>query len=500
MNLKELIHSIPGLEIKKSEDLNMEVNQIFNDSRKVSSRDIFIQDDSIHEENLEKYLKNSSDNECNTVILKSSFLSLAKKFNFKNIIIFDEGNHYFGKIASILYGNPSSKLKIIAVTGTNGKTSISQIIYQFLINRGFKTGIIGTIFIQYPGFYQDSINTTPDASTLQKILFDMVTNGTEYLVMEASSHGLKLGRMDGIEIDVGIFSNLTQDHLDFHKTMEDYFNAKKYLFTLLENSSKQNKLGIIYIEDDYGKRLHTELSNSSFRRIAIGDKGEYQIENSVFSTTSTKFNLKSKTKIYPIHTSLLGKFNTINLALSILGVSNFAPLEEWLSIVDKIQPIQGRFQIIPLMQKNSIAIVDYAHTPDALENILTTAKNLNPTQLVCVFGCGGDRDRTKRPIMTKISFSHADHSILTQDNPRTEDSEQIFTDMLENKPKTGQSWETIPDRRMAIWKGVCLSQENSILLIAGKGHETYQIFGKKKVHFDDVEEVKKALSFLKNFR
>lgn len=374
-----------------------------------------------------------------------------------------------GMIADNFYDNPSSKLKLVGITGTNGKTTTATLLHQLFLNLGHKAGMIGTIVNKINDKSYEAIRTTPDSITLNKLFAEMVDNGCEYCFIEVSSHSVCEKRIEGLTFTGGIFTNLTLDHLDYHKTIENYCDAKKTFFDMLPPTG----FAIANIDNE---------------------RGEYML-----STTKAKkytFSLKKKADFNErIETKLIGEFNAYN----ILGIYAVAVLlgedkERIKEVIKNLESVPGRFQYIK--SKNNITgIVDYAHTPDALENVLKTINDMKAKgKVVTLVGCGGDRDKSKRPIMAKIGYEMSDVLILTSDNPRTEKPEDILSDMQKGLPLKGiDKVEIIIDRHIAIEKAFEKVKSGDYILLAGKGHENYQEVNGIKIHFDDMEELQKYL-------
>jgi UDP-N-acetylmuramoyl-L-alanyl-D-glutamate--2,6-diaminopimelate ligase len=394
------------------------------------------------------------------------------------------------------YGNPSRKLKIIGVTGTNGKTTTATLLHKIATELGYKSGLIGTveILVGEEKFKFDSNapipSTTPDSVSLTKIFANMVEFGCEYVFMEVSSHALHQNRVAGVSFTGGIFSNLTHDHLDYHKDFENYFKAKKKLFEMLP----KNAFALSNVDDDRGIAILDSIKAKSFF-YGFEDKAEFadfygKILKLDFGGLELDFNgeiVKSK---------LLGKFNAYNL-LAVWSASkllNF-DMSKVNKILEHIQPPRGRFEYF--ISKNGVfIIVDYAHTPDALEKVLLTVKEIKPegSKIISVFGCGGDRDPLKRSKMGKIGANLSDITIFTSDNPRSEDPDKIIEQMKNDlSHDESNNVITIADRHLAIEESVELAKAGDIILCAGKGHEDYQEIKGVKKHFDDIEEFKKAL-------
>lgn len=395
-------------------------------------------------------------------------------------------------LADRYYQHPSQQLNVIGVTGTNGKTTVTHLLDQLFRNHDEKTGVIGTMYRRIGDEIFTTKNTTPDSITLQKTLSEMLTAGVTTCSMEVSSHSLVQGRVWGTDFDIAIFTNLSQDHLEYHHTMEEYGHAKELLFSQLGNSyqNARPKYAILNIDDSVGRNYQNKTAAQTYS-YAIERPADFRAIHLKTTNKGTSFILLFQEKEYPIHMQMIGKFNVSNALAAIAAA--FASGLDLVSIIDsveKIKGVRGRFEVVQGKQ-DFTAIVDYAHTPDGLSNVLDAINEIKTGQVYCVVGCGGDRDRTKRPIMAEVASSHADHVIFTSDNPRTEDPQDILNEMVANL-EIG-TYQMILDRKKAIQAAVKQATANDIILIAGKGHEDYQIIGTKKHHFDDVEEVKKAI-------
>lgn len=399
-----------------------------------------------------------------------------------------------------LKGNPAKKLKIIGVTGTSGKTTTATLLYRVTTALGYKAGLVSTVENIIMGEVRETNLTTPDSITLTKLFSEMLQKGCEYVFMEVSSHSVDQKRIAGIPFVGGLFLNLSQDHLDYHKDMEEYFEAKHKFFKMLPSTS----FALSNLDDKYGARMLKGIKARKFsygfspfpedgllgtQKTVFGEHFQGEILKMDFSGLGLKFNGEN------IQSKLLGKFNAYNLlavwsTCSLLGFD----MPKVNKILETIEPPRGRFQHFT-SASGVLVIVDYAHKPDALEKIFAAVKEVVPKEgkLISVFGCGGDRDPYKRPIMGKIGAINSDIAIFTSDNPRSEDPDKIIEQM-----KTSLSAEelkkvkTIPNRHEAILESVRLAQKGDIILCAGKGHENYQIIKGVKSHFDDMEEFKKV--------
>ncbi len=389
------------------------------------------------------------------------------------------------------FKDPSSRLKVIGVTGTNGKTSVTNFIKSILEFAGKKTGLIGTIANYIGDEIIPAEKTTPESVELNQLLDRMANEGCEFCVIEVSSHSLELNRVYGIDFKVGAFTNLTQDHLDFHLTMENYFNAKKKLLDALN----PNSLAVSNLDDEYGEKI---VSDTKAKVVFYGsnEKCDYWFENVSFSFDGISFDLIHKNERVPIKSNITGTFNVYNLLTAIsvckeLGID----LSVIQAAVKKLRQVPGRFELVGNFPVK--VIVDYAHTHDALENVLKTIREIlnssnSNAKVITVFGAGGNRDRTKRPKMGRVVQSLSDLSIITSDNPRFEDLQQIFDDILSGMQKD-ETVLVIEDREEAIQKAISFANDGDVVLVAGKGHEKYQIVRDQRIPFDDRKVAEKYL-------
>jgi UDP-N-acetylmuramoyl-L-alanyl-D-glutamate--2,6-diaminopimelate ligase len=388
-----------------------------------------------------------------------------------------------GEIASLFYGEPSKKMKVVGVTGTNGKTSVVTLLHQMMTSLSGKTGLLSTIVNKIGEQDFVATHTTGDSIQIQENLSQMQKSGCTHCFMEVSSHALDQKRTNGIEFAGGVFTNLTQDHLDYHKTMEEYLKAKKVFFDNLSPDS----FSLINIDDESALKMVAGTSSK------VQTYGQSEDSDYNFTIESVKTNGLSITiQKHPIEIPLVGEFNAYNftavyVTLILLGYRHDEIEPKIMSVLG----VPGRMQKI---FKNSLTgIVDYAHTPDALRNVLETLTKIKAEgRIITIVGCGGDRDKSKRPKMAKIAEKFSDTTILTSDNPRTEDPKKILDDMLKGVVNHHDVL-VIQDRREAIAKAVSVGSPGDIILLAGKGHEDYQVVGTKKKHFDDIEELEKAL-------
>ncbi|MEY4520140.1 MAG: hypothetical protein RLZZ499_2740, partial [Cyanobacteriota bacterium] len=394
-------------------------------------------------------------------------------------------------IAAAFNDYPSQKLGMIGVTGTNGKTTTSHLIEYFLLQAQHPTAMLGTLYTRWQGYSQTASHTTPFAVDLQSQLADAVKAGNNYAVMEVSSHALAQGRVKGCGFEVAVFTNLTQDHLDYHRDMEDYFQAKSLLFSAEYLQGR----AVINLDDDYGKRLIAQLDSERVWTYSVDDRdADLYTSNLDYQPTGVSGVLHTPQGEIAFNSPLVGQFNLANL-LAAAGAALHLGVDLQL-IADRLlnfAGVPGRMERVQLDSNQDInVIVDYAHTPDSLENLLKAARPFISGKMICVFGCGGDRDRTKRPLMGKIAAQLADLAVVTSDNPRTENPEQILKDVVAGIPDTVKPL-VIGDRAKAIATAIKNAQPGDGVLIAGKGHEDYQILGTEKIHFDDREQARIAL-------
>ena len=395
-------------------------------------------------------------------------------------------------IAAAFHDYPTRKLKTVGVTGTNGKTTTSHLIEYFLLQADLTTALLGTLYARWPGYSKTATHTTPFSVELQSQLASAVDAGNKYAVMEVSSHALAQGRVKACSFEVGVFTNLTQDHLDYHKDMEDYFQAKSLLFTPEYLQGR----AIINLDDEYGKRIIDRLEGNKVWTYSVDNStADLYTSDLDYQPTGVKGTLHTPLGEIAFNSPLVGQFNLANLLAAVgtalhLGVE----LKTIADCLPNFAGVPGRMERVQVTPEQDISvIVDYAHTPDSLENLLQAARPFISGKMICVFGCGGDRDRTKRPLMGKIAAELADLAVVTSDNPRTENPEQILQDVVAGIPDTVEP-VVIGDRATAIATAIKQAQPGDGVLIAGKGHEDYQILGTEKIHFDDREQARIALS------
>ncbi len=392
----------------------------------------------------------------------------------------------YALLCAELSGNPAQNLKLIAVTGTNGKTTITYLLKQILEFAGKKTGLIGTIHVEIGDMTLPAKHTTPDPAELHALFGRMVAAGCEYVVMEASSHALDQHRLDGCRFEAGVFTNLTQDHLDYHLTMENYFDAKKKLFDSC-------RIGIINLDDEYGRQLLREIPCKAVSYSAQDDMADYTAKNVEKHSSGVNFAFVGKGMIERISFCMPGAFSVSN---AMAAASCMVSLGFESSVVaaglNHCTGVKGRAEV--LYAGNDFTIIcDYAHSPDGLEKVLSAVQEFAKGRVVALFGCAGNRDRTKRTKMTRAVGEHCDFAILTSDNPRSEDPMQIINDALPGFEGTGVQYKVIVDRYEAIEWAIASAQQDDVIVLCGKGHEDYQVLDFGTVLFDEHEIVKKIM-------
>lgn len=400
-------------------------------------------------------------------------------------------------LASVFHRHPSQKMKVIGITGTNGKTTTTNLIDKILIDAGHKTGLIGTIKTRIGDQEFDAKNTTPDMVELQHIFKQMLDIGTEYPIMEVSSHALDQKRVAGTDYHMAIFTNLTQDHLDYHGTMEVYRDAKLKLFSRLGNQYsddvRDSKFAIVNIDDPAAEHF-VSATTAQVITYGIDNAADLRAIDVQITATGVSYRLDCFAGTVKFQLQMTGKFSVYNaLAATAAGLAEGISLDAIKRSLESVDGVDGRFERVQAGQEFAV-IVDYSHTPDSLENALKTVREFAQGQVYCVVGCGGDRDRGKRPIMAGIAAQYADVAVITSDNPRTEDPERILDDMEAGLADVQAGrYVRITDRTEAIRYAVERAKADDVILIAGKGHETYQIIGKTYHHFDDREVAAKAI-------
>jgi UDP-N-acetylmuramoyl-L-alanyl-D-glutamate--2,6-diaminopimelate ligase len=405
-------------------------------------------------------------------------------------LVVNDCRKFFAQATHNFYGAPSNKIKVVGITGTNGKTTISYLIEALAKKSGDHCGVIGTINYRFNNKIIIAKNTTPGAGQLQGLLKEMHLQKVKYCAMEVSSHALDQERVAGINFSHAIFTNLTQDHLDYHKNLENYFLAKAKLFCDLPSTSR----AIINNDDKYGKRIR-QLTKAQVLTYGIKNKSDIMAKKINFGVHSTEFSLVAGQINIRLKTNLIGLYNIYNILAAVAwGISEKLPILKIKSAIEQFKSVPGRLQRINCTQGFNIYI-DYAHTPDALFNVISALRPLVKGKIIVIFGCGGERDKLKRPLMGKVVTELADYAIITSDNPRSENPGQIIKDIQQGIQKS--NYCKISDRHQAIRKGLSLINKSDCLLIAGKGHEDYQILKNKVLKFSDRKVVQECLALMK---
>ena len=399
-------------------------------------------------------------------------------------------------IVPFFYGYPARAMRVVGITGTNGKTTTSYLVRAILRHAGRRVGLIGTIQAMIEDEVLPTSNTTPDIIVLQQMLAEMRTRGMDTVVMEVSSHALALGRVAGIEFDTAVFTNLTQDHLDFHKTMENYARAKAHLFELVSApGAKEGKTAVLNADDAASETMRA-YTRCPIITYGVDHPADLTAQDVQLACDGMELTLMHGGKrLFHLHTGITGLFNVHNVLAAVgASLAEHVAATDIAAALTAFTGVPGRFELVREGQDFAV-IVDYAHTPDGMENVLRTARAVTKGRIIAVFGCGGDRDRTKRPIMGRIGAEMADIAILTSDNPRTEDPAAIVDEVERGVlPVIGDKpYEKIVDRRTAIFHAIGRAQAGDTVVILGKGHETYQILKDGTIHFDDREQAREAI-------
>jgi len=477
MQLVELLNRIPVLEINGEN--TREVSELVFDSRKVSENSLYIALRGTVVDG-HSFITSSIEKGAKTIVCEELPENLDENITYVKV---KDASKTLGHLASNFYGNPSEKLKLIGVTGTNGKTSVSTLLFDVFKNLGYDSALLSTVEIRIGEKIIPATHTTPDVITINKILSQAVDQGCEFAFMEVSSHGIAQNRIEGLTFKIAGFTNLTHDHLDYHKTFDEYLKIKKRFFDELN----ENAIAITNVDDKNGNVMlqNTKATKRSYALKTMADYHGRTLEVD-FNGMLLNFNGKE------FWTTLTGKFNVYNLLL-VFGIASELGFGhgEILQAISILKRVSGRFETFK-SDGGIFFIVDYAHTPDALENVLDSINDIRTKneRLITVFGCGGDRDHTKRPEMGNIASKKSTLAIITSDNPRTEDPNQIIKEIEAGvEPQNFSKYTSIPDRREAIKMAIKFSEPKDIVLVAGKGHENYQEINGVKHHFDDKEVI-----------
>ncbi|AZA47941.1 UDP-N-acetylmuramoyl-L-alanyl-D-glutamate--2,6-diaminopimelate ligase [Chryseobacterium carnipullorum] len=477
MIITELLKRIPVLEIHG--DDAREVSELVFDSRKITENSLYVAVRGTVADG-HSYIASSVEKGAKAVVCEEFPETMDGNVTYIKV---KDSSKTLGHLASNFYGNPSQKLKLIGVTGTNGKTSVSTLLFDVFQNLGYDSALLSTVEIRIADEIIPATHTTPDVITINKILAQAVEKGCEFAFMEVSSHGIAQNRIEGLHFKIAGFTNLTHDHLDYHKTFDEYLKTKKRFFDGLED----NAVAITNVDDKNGMVMlqNTKAKKKSYALKTMADYHGKSLEID-FNGMLLNFNGKE------FWTTLTGRFNVYNLLL-VFGIASELGFEqdEILQAISKLKRVSGRFETFK-SDGGIFFIVDYAHTPDALENILDSINDIRTKneRLITVFGCGGDRDHSKRPEMGNIATRKSTLAIITSDNPRTEDPAQIIKEIEAGvESQNFSKYTSIPDRREAIKMAIKFAEPKDIVLVAGKGHETYQDMNGVKHHFDDKETI-----------
>ena len=491
MKLENLLEKIEYTHQNLS--LDQEITNISTDSRKVQKGSLYISLPGTKTDG-QNFINQVIENGVTAVTCSQEWLDQQTALNPQvSYIAVKDRRKAFAQISSNFYHNPTKKLFMIGVTGTNGKTTTTHLIENILkeesisLNRKSEentgVGIIGTLYSRYGNVEKTAKFTTPMADELHETFDDMIKHNVSSVIMEFSSHALQQARVGSIDYSIAVFTNLTQDHLDYHPTFEDYKEAKGILFKEL---LKEDGSAIINY-DDPSASYYAEISKGKVVTYGLSEKADIYATDIVLKMDGTTFTINYQEGKLPISLNLVGKFNVYNTLASFSACYAMnIPVDIIKTALEKTKGISGRIEIVTPQAHPYTVVVDYAHTPDSLENILKSAREFTKNRLICVFGCGGDRDRTKRPIMGGIAEKLSDIPVVTSDNPRTEDPDFIIGQILEGINNKEQVLIEV-DRRLAIKKAIETAKEGDTVVIAGKGHEDYQIFKDKTIHFDDRE-------------
>jgi len=485
MQLKTLAGAIPVRQVIGP--LDRAVESIAYDSRRVQRNGLFValrgEKNDGHE-----FIGQAIENGASVIVAERE-----EKNPRATCLLVENTRTALADLAATFYGLPARRLKLAAVTGTNGKTTTTFLIKHICEKAGLRCGLIGTVRYEIGERVLPAARTTPESLDLQELLAQIANAGCRAAAMEVSSHALTQERVRGLEWDVAVFTNLTQDHLDYHGTMKNYFESKAKLFAQLAQQQKKRKpVAVVNMDDYYGEQLLDKIDTKiSLITFGMGVRADFRASNYRMEFGGTSYQLDARGKSYLVRLPLIGRFNVAN-SMAALAAANALGLNlrEAVLSLGKSPQVPGRLEMVPAKRKFQV-FVDYAHTPDALLNVLKTLRQLEPGRVIVVFGCGGDRDRQKRPLMGRIADQNADYSIITSDNPRKEDPNAIISEI--EKGFGSDRYEKVAGRAEAIARAIALAQPRDIILIAGKGHETYQEFADHTVPFDDIQVARRAI-------
>lgn len=485
MQLKILARAIDSRRVLGPMD--REVESITYDSRRVQRNGLFV---ALRGEKSDghKFVDQAIEQGASVIVAEEDIATTRA-----TTLVVENSRTALADLGSAFYGQPAQRLKMAAVTGTNGKTTTTFLLKHIAEKAGLRCGLIGTVHYEIGERILPATRTTPEALDVQELLAQMVNAGARAAALEVSSHALELNRTRGIEWDVAVFTNLTQDHLDFHGTMENYFAAKAKLFEgLAQQTRKKGATAVVNSDDRYGEKLVELIGEGSpVITYGMGHRANFRASNYRPELSGTSYQLDSNGRSYLVRLPLIGRFNVANSLAALAAATAFGiPLRHAILSLSRAPQVPGRLEMVPAKRQFQI-FVDYAHTDDALVNVLKTLRELRPNRLLVVFGCGGDRDRQKRPKMARAASELSDYAIITSDNPRKEDPDAIIREV--EKGMRNDRYEKITDRAEAIARAISLAQPRDVVLIAGKGHEKYQEFADHTIPFDDQQIARRAL-------
>jgi len=475
--LKDILNKVDSISIHG--DLNVEVSTVEFDSRKIQNGSLFVAQKGLSFDG-HNFIERAITSGAKSVVCEDIPTNLQSGVTYIEV---SDSNKALALIASNFYNNPSSKLKLIGVTGTNGKTTIATLLYELLKSLGYTSGLLSTVKVLVGAKEYSATHTTPDSLQINKYLHQMVQEGVEYCFMEVSSHGIHQKRTEGLDFVGGVFTNLTHDHLDYHNSFKEYRDVKKTFFDALSKKA----FALVNLDDKNGEFM---LQNSRAKKYTYALKTMADFKAKILENQFSGLLLNVDGN--EVWTKLIGSFNAYNL-LAVFGVSQILGMDKTEALVgiSQLENVVGRFQHV-VSKEGVNAIIDYAHTPDALKNVLETINDIRSgnEQIITVVGCGGDRDKAKRPVMGRIASLQSSQVIFTADNPRSENPQTIINEMEAGvDPQNIRKTLSILDREQAIKTAIKFSKKGDIILIAGKGHETYQEVNGVRSHFDDFEKV-----------
>ena len=484
MRLLEIMRDCDVIETRG--DMNIDVPQIQYDSRKVNEGDMFIAIVGFQTDG-HNYIASAIENGAKVIVMQKGAIDANLIRSDITVIEVEDTRKFMALAACNFYNHPSRDFKLVGITGTKGKTTTSYMIKSILEKAGRKVGLIGTIANMIGNKVLEATRTTPEAIDLQRLFREMADEECDVVVMEVSSHALALNRVLGSSFDMGVFTNLTEDHMDFHKTFDNYLEAKAKLFTMC-------KEGFVNCDDMYARKL-MNIATCPITTYGIDNNPFVSARDIIITNSYSDFKISMNKTLQRIKVGIPGRFTVYNALAAIcvtakLGAGIDAMIEGL-----EIVKVPGRSEIVPTT-RDFVVMVDYAHTPDSLENILRAVKTYTRGKVICVFGCGGDRDPFKRPMMGEISGKLADYTVITSDNPRSEEPSAIIAQIEEGMKKTKGKYKVVVNRKKAIEHAIRQARRNDIVVIAGKGHETYQEIKGEKKHFDDREVAASVLKRL----